>query len=75
MQKDIFLSRIENISELPKNSLNGSENLKDSDAIDSLALLEILSMLDKEFHINMTVDEILSVGTLDDLYKKIMNNR
>ncbi|HVV69176.1 MAG TPA: phosphopantetheine-binding protein [Patescibacteria group bacterium] len=71
MNKTHFLFKIEEICELPANTLKGEEDLVGSTLIDSLSLLGLIAMLDKNFGLNLTLSEMLSIGTVNNLYFKV----
>lgn len=71
MDKQKFLTKIEEICELPAGSLSGSEALQGSRFLDSLAMLGLIAMLDKEWKVSLPVSEIVKLGTLDNLYEVV----
>ena len=71
MSRAYFISRVEEFCELPSHSLKGDESLQSSLLIDSLALLGLVSMLDKDFGVQFTINEIMDIGTLDNLYSRV----
>lgn len=72
MDRNTFISRVEEVCELPPQTLNGSESLRESMLIDSLSLLGLVSMFDKSFKINLTINEIMSADSLDCLYNRVV---
>lgn len=75
MKKNVFLSNVEKICGLESGTLSGNEDIKNADFIDSLAMLELIAMLDKDFHVNFTVNEIINAGTFDDLHIKVSSSQ
>ena len=73
MTKEIFLLKLEELLQLPSHTLNGSETVKDPTLFDSLIILDLAFMAEKEFGVHITIVEILASDTLDDLYLKIVS--
>lgn len=65
--KDSILRELERELAVKKGSLDGSQRLKDFRTWDSLAVVMIISMLDKKYHIRVTPIEIASAETIQDL--------
>lgn len=73
MKKTIFFSKLEAICELPANTLNGQDSIQNCGFLDSLALLGLISLFDKGFGRILTIDEIKSARTFDDLYNIVVS--
>lgn len=71
MNKAIFLNKLEDILEVEKNSLAGSEPLKDFEGWDSLAIIQLIAMLDSNNITAPDADTINSFKLVDDIFNCI----
>ncbi|OGT06666.1 MAG: hypothetical protein A2103_03610 [Gammaproteobacteria bacterium GWF2_41_13] len=71
MKKELFLKKLSAVCGVSMHGLDGTEFLQQSGFFDSLALLGLIAMCDKEFHITIPTREILQLSTVNDLYIKI----
>lgn len=71
MDKLNFLILVEKTCDLPSHTLKGNERLNEAEFMDSLSLLALIAMLDKEFCTNMTVDKLIAIGTFNDLHDNL----
>lgn len=67
MNKQAFLNEIEEIFELDKNVLTGSETLEELGEWDSLAVMGFIAMVDENFEVILEAERIMSSVTVDDL--------
>ncbi len=67
MNKVEFLNGLEEIMELDENSLAGTENLKDLEVWDSLAVLGFIAMIDNNFGLTLDVKKIMDCVSVEDL--------
>jgi len=70
-----FYSKLDELFELDTGTVNGKECLSDNLLIDSLSMLGLISLLDKEYGIQMGPKEIIQIGTVDDLFRFISTNK
>lgn len=63
-----FYKEMDEIFELDLGTINGTESLSDKNLIDSLSMLGLISLLDKQFCIQVTPKEIIKMGTINDLF-------
>lgn len=71
MEKKDFYLLIDDICDLDEGTIKGDESLEESGLFDSLALLGLIAMLDKKFDQKLSTDEILKLGTVDDLFSQV----
>ena len=71
MDKKQFLQLVEEVCELDNNVLTGEDNLANEEIFDSIAILGLISLLDEKYGLEISVDEIMSAKTIDDLYRKV----
>jgi acyl carrier protein len=71
MNKDEFYKKLDEIFELDLGTINGGESLSEGDLIDSLSLLGLIALLDKDFNVQMEAKAIVSTGTIDDLFHAV----
>ena len=62
-----LLRRIEAIANMDPGGLNGSEPLEDLPDWDSLAVLSVISLFDKEFGLVLPVEKLHECRNLDDV--------
>jgi len=67
MNTQTFLNEIEEIIEVDKNSLNGTEVLKDLEDWDSLALMGFIAMVDTNMDVTLEAEKINACVTVNDL--------
>ncbi|MBF7049336.1 acyl carrier protein [Campylobacter volucris] len=67
MNKKEFLNALEEILNVPQNSLNENDKLDDFEEWDSIAYLEITVLFSKEFSIDVKPEEIKLSSTVKDL--------
>lgn len=67
MKKKDFLLLIDNLLTIKPGTLTGEETLQDLSMWDSLAILGFISLVDKEFHVVLSVDAINAAKTVNDL--------
>jgi len=67
VNKQAFLNEIEEIFELDKNVLTGSETLEELGEWDSLAVMGFIAMVDENFEVILEAERIMSSVTVDDL--------
>lgn len=72
MKKEEFYLLIDDICGLKARTIVGDELLDDSNLFDSLAMLGLIAMFDKKFNLNFGIDEIREVGTVHDLFVRVM---
>lgn len=64
---------IEKLSEiLEVESLDVKKNFKEYEAWDSLAILYVISMLDSDYKMSMTKDELCSFATIEAFCNKVL---
>ncbi len=65
--KKIILNKIENIIECQPDILTGNEILQEIEGWDSLAIIGIIAMIDQDYSISATSDEIIQCVEINDL--------
>jgi acyl carrier protein len=73
MELKEFCLNIDRILDIEPGTTTGSEALADAELFDSLGMLEVIVLLDEDFNLEMTPEEINEYPTLLDLYTKISN--
>ena len=67
---------INSFDETPTNiEINGNTNFRDLDGWDSLTALSIMAMVDDEYGISITGDEIKKSNTINDLFEIVKNKK
>jgi acyl carrier protein len=67
---------VNSFDETPNNiEINGNTNFKDLDGWDSLTALSIMAMIDDEYGISITGDEIKKSNTINDLFEIVKNKK
>ena len=77
MDNDLFLSDLSEILQR-EDALSGNEKIEDIGEWDSLAVLGILSLLEDNFNLEMSAEELgefESIQELTDLIKKTLKSR
>lgn len=74
MTKKEFLSLLEETLEADENSLNGKEELEYLDVWDSLGVVSFISMVDEEFDITLSPEDILKAKTVQGLLDMLGDN-
>lgn len=75
-----FYKKLDDLLELNSGTIKGNELLSDNLLIDSLSMLGLISLLDKEHGIQISPSEIVQIGTIDNLVhfirekKTLVNN-
>lgn len=67
MSRDELLRRIEAIANMDPSSVDGSEPLEELADWDSLAVLSVISLFDKEFGVILSPDKIGGCRNIDDI--------
>jgi len=67
MSSNELLRRIEEIANMDPDALHGPEPLEDLADWDSLAVLSVISMFDKEFGLVVPADRLHECRTVDDV--------
>lgn len=67
--KEKFIKIIEKKLELPSNSLLKIKNLETNENWDSLSKMTFISVMQKQFKIDVNPDKLLKCKTTEDLYK------
>lgn len=69
MDKDTFINSVTSLFEVtPADELDWKTEFKKIEEWDSLLALEIIAMVDEEFDIEISGDDIREAKTLNDLY-------
>lgn len=69
MDKDTFINSVTSLFEVtPADELDWKTEFKKLEEWDSLLALEIIAMVDEEFDIEISGDDIREAKTLNDLY-------
>ena len=71
MEAKEFFAHVDKVIDKEPGTLNGDESMADSGVFDSLAILEIIVLLDELFKIEMSPEDISEAGTLRDLFNKL----
>ena len=71
MEASAFFLKVDEIIAKDPGTLNGSESLGDTSLFDSLGMLELIIYMDEECGVTMKPEEIVNVGNLTDLHKKL----
>jgi acyl carrier protein len=69
-----FYSTIEDIFEVDAGDVTGIESLSESELLNSLSIIGLISFLDKKCNLQMEPVDILKVGTINDLYQLVNKN-
>lgn len=75
MDKKNFYKMLDETFELSQGTIKGHESLSDSFLIDSLSMLGLISLLDKQFEVQIGPKQIVQAGTVDNLFHLICNNK
>jgi acyl carrier protein len=67
--EDFIRLLTENIEGLEECNLNPNTNYKDTDGWNSMNALLIMALLETEFDISITVEQMKQCQTVEDLYK------
>lgn len=67
MSRDELLRKIETLANRDPNSLSGPELLEDLDEWDSLAVLSVISLFDKELKVVVPASKVNEARTIDDV--------
>lgn len=66
------LSRIlEDVADVPASRVTGDKVLVDDLDVDSLSLIEVLTVVEERFGIKIVDDEVASIHTVDDLVNRL----
>lgn len=68
MDKPAFLNSLCEIIDLPSGSLTGSENLKDLEQWNSLAIMSYMALADDSYGIALSPAKLRECQTVDDLF-------
>ena len=71
MDAQKFYRMLDEIFELDIGTIKGNESLSNSDLLDSLSMLGLISFLDKDFGIQIEPNKIINIGTTSDLFHMI----
>ncbi len=75
MDKKNFYKMLDETFELNQGTIKGHESLSDGFLIDSLSMLGLIALLDKQFGIQIGPKQIVQTGTVDDLFHLICNKK
>lgn len=70
MDKKIFFLRLEEDLELEK-EINGDTNIKDLDEWDSMSAMVLIGLVNEEFLVNLSSDDIENITTVNSLMERI----
>lgn len=73
MNKNFFLNQLEDILEIERNSLTGSEPLSKFDGWDSLAIIQLIAMLDSNNITAPSANVINDFKFVNDIFNCIEN--
>lgn len=68
MSTDIFLRQIEELLQLPENSIILDMLLTDIPQWDSLALISVISLAEGEYGVSLDLDQLQGITTLREIY-------
>ena len=68
MNRDDFINELTNIMELERGVLAPKSRLGDFSEWDSMAVLTVIAMIDKDFNKKISMDKIESFETVQDIY-------
>ena len=74
MNKKDFLSKLDDLLELDSGTITGDEVLQDIEEWDSLTLLEFIALVDKEFGVTLSPENIKKAQTVNDLVNLLEDN-
>ncbi len=67
MERQQFLSLLDELLELPAGTLTGAEKLDDLERWDSLAMMGYIALADEHFHVTLSPRQFLNCRTVGDL--------
>ena len=67
MNTNDFLRLLEDVIELPANTLKGGEKLEEIDQWDSLAVLSFMAKIDEVFGVSVSAEAIVKAKSVADL--------
>ena len=73
MDNDLFLSDLSEILQR-EDALSGNERIEDIEEWDSLAVLGVLSLLEDDFNLEMSAEELGEIESIQELTDLIKNN-
>ena len=68
IDKQVFLTQLDELLELTPGSLKGQEKLDNLAAWDSLAVIGFIALVDENYGINVSPAGIRAAKTIDDLF-------
>jgi acyl carrier protein len=69
MSRESFLAGLDKILEQPEGTLQGAEKLEDLEMWDSMAMISFIALADEANGTRITVQQIGSCDTVEDLLK------
>ena len=68
IDRDDFFRALEELLQVPSNSFQGGEVLRELACWDSLAIVEFMAFADERYSITMSPKQITSCSTVNDLF-------
>lgn len=75
MNREDFYRKMDEIFDLDPGTIRGQEKILEDGLLDSISILGLISMVDKNFKITLSSDEINTMGTVDNLFDKIARDK
>ena len=67
MKKAAFLNQLDDLLEAKPGTIQGTEELKDIEAWDSLAVVGFIAIVDQNFGVTLSADRLKNCKTVPDL--------
>jgi len=65
--REAFLRALDEMLELPPGTLTGPENIEDLERWDSLAVINLIALVDENYNIRLSPQQIGAAQTVNDL--------
>ncbi|QFJ53886.1 acyl carrier protein [Pseudobutyrivibrio xylanivorans] len=72
---EILAKIIEDVADIPKDEIKKDSSFIDDLDLSSLEVLSIVSKLEKELSVKINEDELLEIGTVEDMLEVIESKR
>ena len=75
MNKTEFMLLLDGICVLDPGTVKPENSLSDSGIFDSLAILELIAVLDKTFGVCLAIGELQKIDNVEALFNRVMEQR
>lgn len=73
MNRQEFYRKMDEVFDLESGTIGGEENMLSGGLLDSISILGLITMLDRDFKVTLSSDEINKIGTVNNLFDKVAN--